>query len=446
MLACSQVLCSSPERPESPASDHSGRQGGTLTERFWPLLARFGLLGVPSLLSLTAVAALFVCVVWLAPGPVAPAQAEPITPSEPLPAHVITETVVADPGGFVVALAFAPDGRLFYTVKGGFSGDQTAQVRIVENGRLRVTPFLSTPVNTAGERGLLGIAFDPNFAVNRFVYIYKTAPNTETGTDRPANRVIRYTEDPATQTAIPDSATVLLDVPIGPENDPNTNHNGGNLHFGPDGKLYVTIGDYGRTPANAQNLGNPLGKIHRLNPDGSIPADNPFMTGPVTATKSIRSYGHRNSFDFVFDPSTGRLFFTENGPGCDDEVNLGQPGGNYGWPNSCGEVPAGTIPPLYRFTSSLGITGIDVYQGPIGDWHQTLFWCAVITGLLYHGRLDDNRTRITDVHVVTGAPKCTVDVQHGPDGALYVTGAGVISRIRLAAPVHKAYLPVIRRQ
>jgi len=261
--------------------------------------------------------------------------------TETLPADTVVETVVPNAGGLVVAMAFAPDGRMFYTVKGGFSGDRTAQVRIVErNGTLRSTPFLSTSVNTDGERGLLGIALDPDFATNRYVYIFKTATAGETGTGRPSNRVVRYTEDPKTQTAVAGSATILLDVPIGPENDPNSNHNGGNLHFGPDGKLYVTIGDYGRHPDNAQNLNNRPGKIHRLNKDGTVPADNPFYSSPAGAVKSIWTYGNRNSFDFVFDPVSKRMFFTENGPGCDDEVNLAQKGGNYGWPNQCGVVPA----------------------------------------------------------------------------------------------------------
>ncbi len=352
---------------------------------------------------------------------------------EPLPADVVAETFVADADGYVVALAFAPDGRLFYTTKGGFSGVRTAQVRIVEDGTLRKAAFLTTSVETDRERGLLGIAIDPNFLTNRYVYIYKTAPASETGTGWISNRVIRYTEDPATQTALPESAAILLDAPVDAQNGPGIIHNGGNLHFGPDGKLYVTIGDYGSISANAQNFRNAMGKIHRLNPDGSVPSDNPFSTTPAGAVKSIWSYGHRNSFDFVFDPVSQRMFFTENGPECDDEVNLGQAGGNYGWPNACANVPAGTIAPLYRHVTPIGITGIDFYQGPIEEWHNTLFWCAINTKLLYHARLNDTRTRIVDVRVVDGVPLCAGDVQHGPDGALYLTEGATIFRVRLLA-------------
>lgn len=389
-----------------------------------------------------------------------PAQ-QPLTvvpQAEPLPPGTIAETFLPNAGGYVVAMAFAPDGRLFYTLKGGFGGDKVTSVRIVENGVLRATPFLTTTVATESERGLLGIALDPNFATNRYVYIYKTAPASETGTGRPANRVIRYTEDPATQTAIQASAKMLLDVPIGAENDPNANHNGGNLHFGPDGKLYVTIGEYGRNPSNAQNLSNPLGKIHRLNPDGTVPNDNPFV-GNASAVKSIWSYGHRNSFDFVFDPVSGRMFFTENGPGCDDEVNLGQAGANYGWGSGyeCGVMPPNTVAPLYRYGDSFGITGIDVYQGSITEWENDLFWCGVTNGLLYHASLNAARTEIetSSVQVVEGAPDCRVDIQHGPDGALYLTSISTISRVRSTAatatpttaplPDHKLFLPFISR-
>lgn len=373
-------------------------------------------------------------------GPPGPTRAEP--PTEPLPAHLIAETITRV-DGFIVALAFAPDGRLFFTLKGGFGGDAEADVRVWANGALQPEPWLRTPVATDGERGLLGIAFDPNFTENRYLYIYKTAPASETGTGRPANRVVRYTEDPATHRAIPESATLIFEIPIGPENDPSTYHNGGNIHFGPDGKLYVTVGDGGQIAANGQNLNSLMGKIHRLDPDGTAPPDNPFVPHPEIHLKSIWTYGHRNSFDFVFDPISGQMFFTENGPNCDDEVNVGFPGSNYGWPNECGTVSPGTVSPLYRFLTPIGITGIDVYQGPITPWNSGLFWCSINTGALYHATLDPTRTAITEVRVVTGAPPCGTDVQHGPDGALYLAGTSTISRIRPAGAT--LYLPLVGR-
>lgn len=371
----------------------------------------------------------------------ATAQQAPGVGTEIMPPGAFGSVYVADAGGYVVAMAFAPDGRLFYTTKGGFGGPGVGQVRIVTDGVLRATPFLETPVETSGERGLLGIALDPEFATNRYVYIYKTAPGSETGTGRPSNQVIRYTEDLATQTAIPASKTILLDVPIGPENDPNTNHNGGNIHFGPDGKLYVTIGDYGRNPGNAQNLTVPMGKIHRFNADGSVPADNPIPGS------SVWTNGNRNSFDFTFDPLTGRMFFTENGPEVNDEVNLGEAGGNYGWPlNRQGgtyvDTPPGTIAPLFIFRDPIGITGIEFYQGPIASWDGGLFWCDVRGGRLHHATLDESRTAIVDVRVVAGAPACRTDVALGPDGALYLASDTTISRV---IPGHTIWLPLVFR-
>lgn len=340
--------------------------------------------------------------------------------TEAIPPNTVIETVVADAGGFVVAMVFAPDGRMFYTTKGG-------TVRVVENDVLRATPFLTTAVDDFGERGLLGITLDPAFSTNHYVYLYKTAPASETGTGFASNRVLRYTEDPATQTVISGSEVLLLDLPI--EDDANSMHFGGNLHFGPDDKLYVTIGDYGITN-NAQDLANPYGKIHRLNADGSVPSDNPFVNSPANALPSVWSYGHRNSFDFTFDPVNGNLFSTENGPHCDDEINLGQAGGNYAWPNTCDTVPEDTIAPLFRYGVPVALTGIDVYQGPITEWHNTLFWCGAVSNALYHGVLNDERTAFSSVLEVADAPTCSIDVQHDAQGALYVTTENVIRRVR----------------
>jgi glucose/arabinose dehydrogenase len=357
--------------------------------------------------------------------------------AEPLPSNAVVETYVADAGGYVVAMAFAPDGRLFYTTKGGFSDDQVAEVRVVSAaGTLRSTPFLRTNVNTDGEQGLLGITLDPDFATNHYVYIYKTAPATTATGGRVVNKVVRFTEDPATQTAVAGSARTLLSVPRGEADAGATNHNGGNIHFKGD-KLFVTIGEYGARPDNAQNLKNPKGKIHRINRDGSIPSDNPFY-GQADKEWSIWSYGHRNSFDFTIDPVSGALFFTENGPSCDDEVNLGKRGQNYGWSASyqCGVVPAGTVAPLKRYSSTIAITGITVYTGGLNGWNNDLFWCANKTSVLYHATLNGSRTALTSVQEVTGAPACSVDVEDGPGGALYVSenNAGsnnsVIKRIR----------------
>jgi len=169
-----------------------------------------------------------------------------------------TEAQVATGLGNPTAMAFAPDGRLFVT-------EQAGRLRVIKNGALLATPFLSVTVSAVGERGLLGVALDPNFATNNYVYVYYTAT-----TPAIHNRVSRFTANG--DTALAGSETAILEL-----NDLSgaTNHNGGAMHFGPDGKLYIAVGENAHG-ANAQSLSNLLGKMLRVNADGSIPADNPF--------------------------------------------------------------------------------------------------------------------------------------------------------------------------
>ena len=162
-----------------------------------------------------------------------------------------TQTVLAGGLSNPTAMQFAPDGRLFVCQQGG-------QLRVIKNGALLPTPFVTLTVNSSGERGLLGVAFDPAFSANNFVYVYYTAT-----TNPRHNRVSRFTANG--DVAVAGSETPLLDL-----NNLSgaTNHNGGSMHFGPDGKLYIAVGE-NATGSNAQSLGNLLGKILRMNPDGS---------------------------------------------------------------------------------------------------------------------------------------------------------------------------------
>src|SRR5262245_44862543 len=169
-----------------------------------------------------------------------------ITPTS-LPSG-FTETQFVDGLTDPTSMAFAPDGRLFVTEQGG-------DVRVVKNGQLLSVPFVSLAVNSAGERGLLGLAFDPDFATNQYVYVYYTEPSA------PIHNVIsRFTA--AGDQAVPGSEQVLFELN---NLSSATNHNGGGLHFGVDGKLYVSVGE-NADGANAQNLNNNLGKLLRLNP------------------------------------------------------------------------------------------------------------------------------------------------------------------------------------
>src|SRR5882757_2899964 len=166
-----------------------------------------------------------------------------------------TQTVLASGLSNPTAMQFAPDGRLFVCQQGG-------QLRVIKNGALLPTPFVTLTVDSAGERGLLGVAFDPNFTTNNFVYVYYTAT-----TPTIHNRVSRFTASVGN----PDVAAGGSEVIIFDLNNLSsaTNHNGGAIHFGPDGKLYIAVGE-NANPANSQSLGNVLGKILRINTDGTL--------------------------------------------------------------------------------------------------------------------------------------------------------------------------------
>ena len=186
------------------------------------------------------------------------------------------------------AMAFAPDGRLFVC-------QQTGALRIIKNGQLLSAPFVTVPVDPSGERGLLGVALDPQFAVNDYVYIYYTATTTPR-----RNRVSRFTENG--DIALTGSEVVLLELNALSA----TNHNGGALNFGADGRLYVAVGD-NANGSNAQTLSNLLGKILRIGDDGSIPADNPFFSTASGVNRAIWALGLRNPFRFTFQPGTGLM-------------------------------------------------------------------------------------------------------------------------------------------
>ena len=247
-----------------------------------------------------------------------PSSASPSPTPSPRAGAAVVENVQLIAGGLVApwAMDLAPDGRLFVTERPG-------RVRIIQLGQgggLRADPWATLPVaqRPGTEKGLLGIALDPSFAQNGFVYLYYSY--AASGGTR--NRVVRMRDQGGRGT----EETVLLDGIPGSDS-----HDGGRLRFGPDGKLYVTTGD-AENGANAQSTATPAGKTLRINKDGSIPADNPFAGSPVW------SLGHRNVEGIAWHPDTGALYATEHGPSnlfpdcCHDEVNLIVAGANYGWP------------------------------------------------------------------------------------------------------------------
>ena len=224
----------------------------------------------------------------------------------------------SDLDGIPTAMDFAPDGRLFVCLQEG-------RVRVIENGILLPTPFVTVTTSANGERGLLGIAFDPDFANNQFVYLYYTVLTSPIH-----NRISRFTASGNVAVKGSETAIVDLDSLSGA-----TNHNGGAIHFGPDGKLYAGVGENAE-PANSQSISNRLGKILRVNPDGSIPSDNPtsfpgISGSPTGNNRAIWAVGFRNPFTFAFQPGTGRLFINDVGQNTWEEINDGIVGSNYGW-------------------------------------------------------------------------------------------------------------------
>jgi glucose/arabinose dehydrogenase len=303
------------------------------------------------------------------------------------------------------AMAFAPDGRLFYS-------EQAGQLRVIEDRRLLETPFVSLDVDPNGERGLLGIAFDPNFTANGFVYVYYTAK-----TPTIHNRVSRFTAQG--NVAVSGSELVLLDLDDLSE---ATNHNGGALHFGNDGRLYVSTGD-NATSANAQTLANRLGKILRINANGSIPADNPFYTVATGVNRAIWAFGLRNPFTFAVQRSTGRIFVNDVGEATWEEINEGSPGANYGWPQTEGPTTEpGITAPLYSYNQSTGgcaITGGEFYEAA-PDGFPSRFVGRYFFGDFCLRAISTFDPATGEVSLFATDIRRPVDVREGPDGALYV--------------------------
>ena len=295
------------------------------------------------------------------------------------------------------ALAFADDGRLFVTERPG-------RLRIIENGQLRPEPALTlTNVYTEGEAGLLGVALDPDFAQNRFVYLLYTA--TRAGRD-PVNRIVRFFE--ANDTLI-DAVTILDDIPA------HRLHDGGRLRFGADGCLYATMGD-ALNSASAQDLGVMSGNILRIASDGTTPSDNPFAS-------QVYSYGHRNPQGIDWHPVSGELWATEHGQTGNDEINRIESGANYGWPTIEGaETMAGLRAPVLFFTPSVAPSGASFYTGTVFPNFRNDLFVATLRGSHLHRVTfspTDPRVVTSDERLVEDEFGRLRDVVTGPDGALY---------------------------
>lgn len=278
-----------------------------------------------------------------------------------------TKTDIVTGIDYPVCLTIADDGRYFVSLKGGTGASATQNARVDvynSNGTFQASLWdFTDSTENYFERGVLGVELDPDFNTNHYVYVFY---NHNLGSDK--IRVFRFTET----NGVGSSPQVIFDL-----DDPHSagNHTGGNIHFGPDGKLYIAIGDRA-VQANSQDItNNPFGKIVRLNADGTIPTDNPFYDDGNPATGNddrIWSYGHRNQFDFTFSTANDSLYSSENGLNTWDEVNMIHKGGNYGWPTCEGFFLQGST------TNACNLAGaID----PLDDWNAPL---PAVTGIMIY--------------------------------------------------------------
>jgi glucose/arabinose dehydrogenase len=313
------------------------------------------------------------------------------------------ETVV---GGLEVpwSIVWAADGRMFFTERPG-------RIRVYENGKLRSAPlFVVDDVEPSGESGLMSIALHPEFAANHFLYIAYAYKG-----DGQRVRVVRYTE---TKNGLADPKIIVEAIPAAKY------HAGCRLRFGPDGKLYITTGDATERPL-AQQLGSLAGKTLRVNDDGTIPQDNPFV-GRSDARPEIWSYGHRNAQGIDFQPGTNLMFQTEHGPsgfdgpGGGDEVNIVEKGKNYGWPEiHHRETKVGMESPLLEYTPACAPASGAFYRGSAFTQFRGNFFFGCLKGTRIVRVVLDGRRVVSQENLLEGKYGRIRDVTEGPDGYLY---------------------------
>jgi glucose/arabinose dehydrogenase len=338
-----------------------------------------------------------------------------------------TDTSIATGLSKPTAMAFAPDGRLFVC-------EQDGTLRVVKNGVLLPDPFVTLTVDSNGERGLLGVTFDPDFATNRFVYVYYTAT-----TPTVHNRVSRFVADG-------DVAAPGEDILLNLETLGATNHNGGAIHFGPDGKLYVAVGD-NAVGDNAQTLENRLGKILRVNADGSIPEDNPFNATAVGDNRAIWALGLRNPYTFAFQQLSGKMFINDVGENTWEEVNLGKKGANYGWPDTEGPTSDPRfVSPLssYRHNGLVcAVSGGAFHSLSQSQFPGVGYWGSYFIADFCGGWIRSLAVGATIAGEFASGISRPVDLQSAPDGTLYYlargtgTNTGMVGRIAWTRAVPK---------
>jgi aldose sugar dehydrogenase len=312
--------------------------------------------------------------------------------------------------------AFLPDGGMLVTEKPG-------RLRLIEGGRLREEPVRGAPeVYAQDQGGLLDITLDPDFASNRTLYLSYSHAEGRANTTRVMRA--RYAPEGLSGQEVIFEAKPLVD---------SSKHFGSRFAWGRDGTLFVTMGERFTRREEAQDLGSHLGKVLRLNKDGSVPPDNPFV-GRVGALPEIYTYGHRNPQGLLVDPRDGRVFEQEHGAKGGDEINILKPGANYGWPEVAYGVnydgstigtgrheASGVEPPIFHWEPSIAPSGMALYLGDrFPSWRGDLLIGALAYKLVSRLDLDEQGKVVKEERFLEGVLGRIRDVREGPDGLVYL--------------------------
>lgn len=352
------------------------------------------------------------------------------------------ESELVTPAEQADALAFAPDGRLFY------AEHWTGNIRVITaDGQLLADPFATVPNLTSSVGwGLTGLALDPEFETNHYVYAYfsQLVDPGPPPVARPV--VIRFTDTGNRGTA---PRVLVADLPeADPEHPFNAN---GSIRFGPDGFLYITLGDYDLPLETGpqgeevpQDLGTPIGKMLRVDKDdGTAPPDNPFV-GEADVEPRILAYGFRAPFDFTFHPQTGEIYGSDSTGVTCEELNIIEEGANYGWPEA-GEWPhtdcfaAKKTPAIYLFArenmepsdfdSTVAIAGMEFISGDVYPLlEDSLLVCESRTQLMRRLVLAGSEFDEVAADEVI-AEDCWLDIAVSPDGIVYYSNLAEIRRL-----------------